>query len=37
LELQLQVLDRAVARAFLDPEDQAIAGVADFEGVGQVD
>jgi uncharacterized membrane protein len=37
LELQLQVLDRAVARAFPDAEDQAIAGVADFEGVGQVD
>jgi hypothetical protein len=37
LELQLQVLDRAVARAFPDPEDQALAGVADFEGVGQVD
>jgi uncharacterized membrane protein len=37
LELQLQVLDRAVARSFPDPEDQAIAGVADFEGVGQVD
>jgi hypothetical protein len=37
LELQLQVLARAVARAFPDPEDQAIAGVADVEGVGQVD
>ena len=37
LDVQLQVLDRAVTRAFPDPEDQAIAGVADFEGVGQVE
>ena len=37
LELQLQVLHRAIERAFPDLEDQAIAGVADVEGVGQVD
>lgn len=37
LDVQLHVLDRAIARAFPDPEDQALAGVADFEGVGQVE
>ena len=37
LDVQLQVLDRAIARAFPDPEDRALAGIADFEGVGQVE
>jgi len=37
LDLQRDVLDRTVARTFPDPEDQAIAGVADLEGVGHVD
>ena len=37
LDVQMQVLARAIARAFPDPEDQALAGVADFEGVGQVE
>jgi uncharacterized membrane protein len=35
LELQLQMLDRAIKRAFPDPEDQLSAGAADPQGVGQ--
>ena len=34
VELQLRMLDRAVARAFPDPEDRSIAGAADLQGVG---
>jgi uncharacterized membrane protein len=33
LEIQLRVLDRAVARAFPDPEDRVTAGVTDLQGV----
>lgn len=34
LELQLRMLDRAVQRAFADPEDRLSAGLSDPQGVG---
>jgi hypothetical protein len=36
LEVQLQLLGRAVERAFPDEEDRALAGAADPQGLGHV-